>query len=1641
MELTKAQSKTIVDLIELWSRNEQYELETTFGPKGVVDSNTFLQIAQHLRAKNFEVLPQDDRLSIITPNRMRFSLQSLGLIESYCIDNNLRNKPFTVMIKEQISKNVQPIDISEYDIRFKIQNETNLAVDDSRVTAVLKSWATQQKAFRIIRRWSFKGKGIRVDMSVVRQSQTDPNTGGFKWVNTFLESNVTKQVPRYEVEVELLHENAGSNDIVLRQLIAGVGEVQRAIQKNSLLIRKSVVKNVQTEYEKLVGGIKFRGVSPITLEIQNMAKEIDETIPNIRTSYNVTDKADGMRAMGFINSQGELYLLDQSLNVYRTGLQNMKCANTLVDGEWVTSLKDGAPINRYLLFDIYIYKNAKVSNLPFITFKNENEKTIPDNSGESRYVKLQELFTNWSNDPVIIAVGIKPENVITVHCKMYKFGMGDQIFDECRYMLDKEHIYYTDGLIITSNDAPIPDKFGVRFSKQFKWKPSKDNTIDFLVHFESDDSSVDKILTTIDENGTTIRYKSMRLYVGGIRNPAYDNPRDTVLSQLSFEDKDNASYRPIMFNPLNFGDSNANTCNVAITYNPITLDEHVLTEHTSEPIQNHSVIEMRYDPSKEPGWRWIPTRIRHDKTERYIRAQAAAQMEGGNIKYTGMMNDDATANSVWNSIHEPITESMIRTGNEEPDEKEMVSISTDMTKKYYDRKAPKENVAFVSGLRDFHNKYIKNEILIRSTMQPGNKRLLDIACGEAGDLYKWHFARASYVMGVDIAENNIKNPHSGAYKRYLKSMHDMKNQRLPKIAFAIGDSSKPIVTGEAGASSEEKNIMRSVFGKMEPDDSLPPYIQTVMKNSFQNGADVVACMFAIHYFFKNMESLNGLLKNLADTVKVGGYFIGCCFDGNLVFNMLKDLDKDESVIGKEGDVEIWKITKRYENTILTDNEKSIGLPIDVNFISIGDTYTEYLVPFHLLVKKCREIGLELLTIPEANAIGLHNSTAMFKDSYDMAKQGKHNYAMPESVKQYSFLNRWFIFKRTAIIASLDLPLVAELPLPPIPAKLDTRIYKKFKDSMIKEDASYANYVTVESSDYSVLKPWHREQVKQVLESWFPNKNEIRSILDGTTHIGVDAIYLSELFPDAIIDAYEIVPETIVALRINIKTFGKQDRIAPHLQDITTWNPNKNVDILFVDPPWGGHGYKKVKKLNLYLQEEGAAPDENKNIKTLLKKWLGSGYVKNIILKVPKNFDVDNLPDYDPINGVKNIYENKVSELPTKHNKKLEYVLMLFTTQVAPPAADATVTADATATAEYIPPIQLDVDEEKHSPVAPIAPVAPVALKELKEYKFGNKNVKNVTNTSSDLLKWEGLLKTPMPLMDFPKNALLWLSLFANILIPDIAENPKIYTNMNSNAPPLIDNYSSIIDTYLTKSKSGSKLYPTLEQYLLGMKIKFASNAAPKTEVSLMSYSSKKFYQPLAAKLSSIDTYSNEYFKEYIENSTFIRKAMSNKNLLSSKIKVYDNVWDMVKKQFIEFAFKYRLQHDELFKNIIASLQKENDKHNYVYTSKNSNALTSEEAIYYQMIIDTINTPGTVATATATAVTAATASVPDSASAAVAASASTASTASAFVAEAPIAPKVEEPSVTVAPIKKRAFKLPPGAAAAAQLAEQMSAKPE
>ena len=193
-----------------------------------------------------------------------------------------------------------------------------------------------------------------------------------------------------------------------------------------------------------------------------------------------------------------------------------------------------------------------------------------------------------------------------------------------------------------------------------------------------------------------------------------------------------------------------------------------------------------------------------------------------------------------------------------------------------------------------------------------------------------------------------------------------------------------------------------------------------MAGSFLKGADVAACMFAIHYFFENNATLNGLLKNLDDTVKVGGTFVGCCFDGAKVFNLLRDVKKGHSKTGKEGDVPIWSITKEYDNDELLLDDSSIGLPIDVEFISIGSTHKEYLVLFELLVEKLATIGFRLLNDAELTEMNLTGSTNTFDVTYATAEKGDRfkKFIMPDSVKEFSFLNRWFIFKRQGLTAAI-----------------------------------------------------------------------------------------------------------------------------------------------------------------------------------------------------------------------------------------------------------------------------------------------------------------------------------------------------------------------------------------------------------------------------------------------------------------------------------------------------------------------------------------------------------------------------------------------------------------------------------------------
>ena len=123
-------------------------------------------------------------------------------------------------------------------------------------------------------------------------------------------------------------------------------------------------------------------------------------------------------------------------------------------------------------------------------------------------------------------------------------------------------------------------------------------------------------------------------------------------------------------------------------------------------------------------------------------------------------------------------------------------------------------------------------------------------------------------------------------------------------------------------------------------------------------------------------------------------------NGRKVFELLGDIS---NIAVFDNDTLIWKITKRYEQNVLSNDSTSVGMAIDVFVESIGNTTTEWLVNFEYLKTKSLEYGLELLEVKP------------FEDYYTDIKKNKIKYGdatkMNDKLKQYSFLNTTFVFEK------------------------------------------------------------------------------------------------------------------------------------------------------------------------------------------------------------------------------------------------------------------------------------------------------------------------------------------------------------------------------------------------------------------------------------------------------------------------------------------------------------------------------------------------------------------------------------------------------------------------------------------------------
>ena len=195
----------------------------------------------------------------------------------------------------------------------------------------------------------------------------------------------------------------------------------------------------------------------------------------------------------------------------------------------------------------------------------------------------------------------------------------------------------------------------------------------------------------------------------GYINPCENIHNDDLPSSENIDDVD--TYKPLQFFPTNPYDPDAGITNILLNSDN-NNDKQMFTEE-NEVIEDNTIVEFRYDVTRDKHWRWVPLRIRYDKTAEY----RAGHKNYGNAYHVAQSN--------WHSIHNPITIGMITRGKNIPDE-----LGDDDV--YYNK--IKGNT-HTKALRDFHNLYVKNT-LIKSVANSGDT-LIDYAVGKGGDIPKW----------------------------------------------------------------------------------------------------------------------------------------------------------------------------------------------------------------------------------------------------------------------------------------------------------------------------------------------------------------------------------------------------------------------------------------------------------------------------------------------------------------------------------------------------------------------------------------------------------------------------------------------------------------------------------------------------------------------------------------------------------------------------------------------------------------------------------------------------------------------------------------------------------------------------------------
>uniref|UniRef100_A0A1Q3F553 mRNA cap guanine-N(7) methyltransferase n=2 Tax=Culex tarsalis TaxID=7177 RepID=A0A1Q3F553_CULTA len=230
-------------------------------------------------------------------------------------------------------------------------------------------------------------------------------------------------------------------------------------------------------------------------------------------------------------------------------------------------------------------------------------------------------------------------------------------------------------------------------------------------------------------------------------------------------------------------------------------------------------------------------------------------------------------------------------------------------------------------MRNFNN-WIKSILInrylgkIREKSALGTPlRVMDMCCGKGGDLLKWSKGNITHLICTDIAEVSVEQCET-RYKNISQ------NDR----------------GGGGGHQSGGKVFTAEFFAA---DATLQR-----LREKYRDASvvlDLVSCQFAFHYCFESLRQAECMLKNAAECLREGGFFIGTIPNANEIMKRQRAAGSD--TFGND----VYKIT------FLCDTEQPPLFGAKYNFQLDGVVdCPEFLVHFPTLIKLALKFGLRLV---------------------------------------------------------------------------------------------------------------------------------------------------------------------------------------------------------------------------------------------------------------------------------------------------------------------------------------------------------------------------------------------------------------------------------------------------------------------------------------------------------------------------------------------------------------------------------------------------------------------------------------------------------------------------------------------------------